>query len=138
MSFSVHLKSGERYNFHNIKYVKIEDEELGKLITIHGNFKKQGKYKPISLWRRMINNITGFERWLTSAMKLYEYEGACPKCESIKLTRYDSEIVGTKLNNYVKKKFLVESELVHIKCNDCKHLFNEETIKYVSTMVYYK
>jgi len=138
VSFSIHLKSGERYNYHNIKTVKIEDTENGKLITINGNFKKQGKYTDLFLWKRIINNMRAFDKWLTNVMKLYDYEGACPKCESINLTRFDSEIVGTKLNNYKQKKYLVETELVHIKCNECKHLFNKDSLKYVSTMVYYK
>lgn len=142
MSFAIRLKSGERYSFHKIRTIKIEDKEIGKFITINGSIKKegksQGKYKDVSVWRRMIQNITGFERWMPSAMKLYEYEGACPKCESINLTRFDSEIVGTKLNNYKAKKYIVETELVHIKCNGCNHLFNDEQLKYVSTMVYYK
>jgi Zn finger protein HypA/HybF involved in hydrogenase expression len=118
--------------------VKIEEGEYGKLYTINGNFKKQGTYKIVKLLKRMINNTKSLDTWLVNAMKLYDYDGACPKCESINLTRYDSEVVGYKLNNHVIKKFLVETELVHIRCNECKHLFNKEQLKYVNTMVYYK
>jgi predicted nucleic-acid-binding Zn-ribbon protein len=134
----VHLKNGERYNFYRIRTVKIENHQPGKLITINGNFKKQGKYKEVSLWRRIIQNIRSFENLLDSSMKYYEYDGICPKCNSTNITRYESRIVGIKLNDYRRKEYLVESELIHIQCDDCKEFFNEEEMKYIGTIVYYK
>jgi len=105
-SIAVRLKSGELYNFYNIKQVKIIDSDT---IVILGSIKPPnpvsrskyyrtsvGKAKTITVKNQMIANIREFSKFLKENFKYFDFEGVCPICKS-------TDIQETGIKKYKRK-----------------------------------
>lgn len=130
MGITVKLKSNERYEFHRIRKVIIDNE----FITLEGNFKKGSRYKTIPIRFETIKNIRQLLRTIRKDFHKHEYEGVCPKCDSENVyLRY--EIIQEENINTGETKVRDKTPLIH-KCYTCgKEFLNS---KGTQKVVYYK
>ena len=129
----VDLKSGEYYDYYNIKRVEILDNDVVKII---GSFAKGTKSKTAQVHLRTIKNIREFNRFLKKEMKFYQVDGECQHCGSLNVESQGATTYRKKLNDPKHKMIYGINTIITYKCNSCKKLFND--LKYVNLVIYTK
>lgn len=131
----VDLKSGEYYDFFNIRKIFVDSYT----IEIEGNFEKGKKYKKIKLNFGMINplSLKQLRSYMENIMKRFDFEGKCPYCECEDIWIEQIQSHRKEVNN-PKNKFRnvnVEDKLYY--CSPCKRWFTKDEMKYSGVILYY-
>jgi len=135
----VELKSGYKYDFKNIKFIKVKGE---KYITINGNLENSRKYRDVELTEEMIEPIS-YKKLMKHAknnMKAFEFVGICPDtdCNSSSIIKKEVAIVKTRVNDPRQKEEIHDKKLLTYYCEGCKKKLTRDQIKYVDIIIYSK
>lgn len=129
----INLKSGEYYDYYNIKRVEILNHEI---ITVNGSFAPRTKSKTAVNRLESIKNIREVNRFLRNEMKEFHADGACPHCGGLHIIQHGQAYFNKKLNNPKEKNIITKSVVTGHKCEGCGKLFSE--LKPVDLVIYYK
>jgi hypothetical protein len=135
----VNLKCGEKYEFHNLKRVIIDDIK----IKATGNFKHGKRYKTIELNREMISNKSYDKMlfFLDDKFKRFDYIGVCPHCSSDRVSEHFKALV-LKPINMIKPKYdikkLEKEDDIDYYCSKCHKTFPKDDLIEINKVVFYK
>lgn len=129
----IDLKSGEYYDYYNIKRVEILENYI---VKITGSFAKGTKSKTAQIHLRAIKNIRELNRFLKKEMKFFQVDGACPHCDSLNIVEAGMAIYSKKLNKPKEKIKYEQDQFGSYRCKGCSKTFQE--LKYVNLVIYYK
>ena len=128
----IDLKSGEYYDYFDIKRVEILEHYI---VKIKVNFEKGRKSKTAQIHLEAIKNIREFNRFLRNEMKLFQADGVCEHCGSLNVTVIGTRDYTKRLNVPKEKMKYKEPLIATYKCRACGKLFNY--LKPIDFEVYY-
>lgn len=133
----VDLKSDQYYDFHNIRYVKIIDDDG---LIIEGNYAKGKKYYKVEMLRRMVDDKSykKLVRYMKEYMQRFDFEGCCPFCENLKVWLIQDCKRKVLINDPKQKDFIYDEKDVDYQCGYCHKRFPKERLKYVDIVMYHK
>ncbi len=126
------LKSGEYYDYFDIKRVEILDHYI---VKIKGNFSKGTKSKIAQIHLQAIKNIREFNRFLRNEMKLFQADGSCEHCGGLNVEEQGQSTSYKRLNKPKEKRVYRNYVIEGYRCNSCGKRFND--LKPTDLEIYY-
>ena len=129
----INLKSGEYYDYYDIKRVEILEHYI---VKIKGNFQKGRKSKTAQIHLRSIKNIKEVNRFLKKEMKEFHADGVCEHCGSLNIIKVGTVMYNIRLNEPKQKYNYCTYALGGYHCKFCNKITHE--LKPVDLVIYYK
>ncbi len=129
----INLKSGEYYDYYNIKRVEILNHEI---IKITGSFAQRTKSKTAVNRLGSIKNIRELNRFLKKEMKEFHADGACPHCGSFHIIKVGTVMYNIRLNEPKQKYKYNTYALGGYHCKQCNKITHE--LEPADLVIWYK